>query len=249
MKKILTSIVCLFTLLLTFSSGYVNAKAITATGLDADSAIITDADKNVIDHSTTLNSDVNYNVDWNWTIPDGVAIEDGDTMTVNIPSNVKTTSDLDFPIKNDAGDVIGTCHIQAGSTTGTITFNDKLASTNVDRHGSLHIDAVGTETHHQDDWLINKAGWWKDPTDHSSIVWNIAFNPKGENLGHVTITDSMSANQEFVDGTVQAPTGTWDANGTWVPDGGSVNVTVTKNADGTITFDMDNVTTGVNLTY
>ena len=224
-------------------------KVITATGTDADSAVITDKDGNVVSHDTTLPAGSNYNVDWNWSVPDGVSIQNGDTITINIPDNVKTNVDLDFPIENSAGEVIGTCHIPAGSSTGTITFNDKLENTNVDRKGTVEISAQGTDRHNDGNWFINKAGWFTNANDPSKITWNIAFNPKQENLGHVTITDTMSDNQEYIDGSIQAQTGTWGSDGNFIPDGGSVNVKVTKNADGTLTFDMDNVTTGVNLTY
>lgn len=59
----------------------------------------------------------------------------------------------------------------------------------------------------------------------------------------------MAAHQSYIPGSVQAQTGTWDDQGQFTPDGGTLDVTVSQKSDRSIQFDLVNVKTGVNLQY
>lgn len=225
------------------------ADTLSAKGIDKDSAIITDGQGKVQSHTADL-TESGYHVSWHWSIPDQVKIKSGDTMQVEVPDNVMIPHALTFDILNSTGIVVGQANFAANSPTGTVTFNNELADKTLNRKGEIYIYASGKAIDDQlpSDWLINKSGWWESE-QHDKINWNIALNPAQDHLGHVTLTDTLGAHQSYIPGSVQAQTGTWDDQGQFTPDGGTLDVTVSQKSDRSIQFDLANVKTGVNLQY
>ncbi|MBX4172313.1 hypothetical protein K3977_01555 [Weissella viridescens] len=225
------------------------ADTLSAKGIDKDSAIITDGQGKVQSHTADL-TESGYHVSWHWSIPDQVKIKSGDTMQVEVPDNVMIPHALTFDILNSTGIVVGQANFAANSPTGTVTFNNELADKTLNRKGEIYIYASGKAIDDQlpSDWLINKSGWWESE-QHNKINWNIALNPAQDHLGHVTLTDTLGAHQSYIPGSVQAQTGTWDDQGQFTPDGGTLDVTVSQKSDRSIQFDLANVKTGVNLQY
>ncbi|WP_164509348.1 SpaA isopeptide-forming pilin-related protein [Companilactobacillus jidongensis] len=238
------------------STGVQPTSSIAVAGLNPEDAIIKDSNGNAVSNDDPYYYWSHYNVTYDWSIADGVQIKDGDTATFELPENVRVTANLtNVPMYNDDGVQIGTYSINAGESTGTITFNDALSSTTFDREGSLtfHVRGRNTNTGEpgQLDWNINKIGWLSDYTEAGLpkyVVWNIAFNPRSENLTNVVVTDKLSPGQTYVDGSVYAPTGSYNENNNFISDGGTITPQVVQNGN-ELKFYFGNVSTAVDMTF
>lgn len=251
-----TYLLLLVTFLVTLIAGGIHADAstVTASGLTANDAVITnDAG---VQQSTTKSLDQYsaYTVAYKWALADDVALKSGDTATVNLPANVKPTYDYSFAINDpDTHNQVGTFAIKKDSATGTLTFNDYLVTHNLNRHGDLTLAVNGKTVDNQanDQWLVNKIGWLSDTTvkdGHPTTAnWNVAFNPNGKDLTDVTLTDKLGSDQTYVPGSVKEETGHF-TDGKFTPDGGTLTPAVTTDGN-TITLKFAHVTKGVNLNY
>lgn len=224
------------------------------TGLESNDATVTDMKGNAVNPSDDLYSWLNFNVNYNWSIPDNVQIKDGDTTSFELPNGLVASGDLSFPIYNSSGTAIGTGTIKNGSSTGTITFNNVLENTSLNRKGTLHLIAKGTQTNTNNDgqnWMFNKVGWvggYDQNGVPNELTWNIAFNPNEHDLSGVTITDTLGANQTYIPGSLTAIGGSYE-NGGFVSNGVQLHPTVTaKGNTVTITF-PDKVSTAVDIYY
>ncbi|MFD1549425.1 LPXTG cell wall anchor domain-containing protein [Levilactobacillus fuyuanensis] len=238
-----------------FATGGVTAQAgsVEVSGLGGGDAIITDANGKVVSNGTDLSKWDNYTLDYNWSIPDGEAIKDGDTVTVTFPPTAVGRRDVTFPLYDDHGQQIGTFSIKEGESTGTITFNGALANTTKDRKGTLQFYVKGSaESNNVDlDWGINKVGWVAERNPDGSpakLTWNIAFNPTSSKMDKAVVTDSLGPGQTYIPGSVHAQTGSYDSNGFFTSDGGSITPEINVMGN-TLTFTFSNVTTAVNMTY
>ncbi|MFC6206868.1 SpaA isopeptide-forming pilin-related protein [Levilactobacillus tongjiangensis] len=237
------------------SAGGITAHAgsVTVSGLDGSNATITDSNGTPIPNGSDLSKWNNYTIDYNWSIPDGEVIKDGDTATVTFPHSAVGRRDVTFPLYDDNGQKIGTFSIKEGESTGTITFNDALSNTTKDRKGNLQFYVKGstTEDNTNLDWGINKVGWVAERNPDGSpakLTWNIAFNPTSSSMGQAVVTDSLGPGQEYVPGSVHAQTGSYDSNGFFTSDGGSITPAI--NVMGSVlTFTFSDVKTAVNMTY
>ncbi|WP_056965320.1 LPXTG cell wall anchor domain-containing protein [Levilactobacillus spicheri] len=228
-----------------------HAAEIQVSGLGAADAIIKDANGQNVTNSTSFNKYQDYTVNYNWSIPDGVKVA-GNTSTVTVPAGLEPNADISFDIKDANGTVVGTFKIQAGSSTGTITYNE-AADNAANRTGSLSFHATGSNdnNNHGSGWTINKIGWISGQDSKGTpteLTWNVAFNSKSASIGTITITDTLGPNQTFIPGSVVAPTGDYDAKGNFIPDGGSLTPDVSVNGQ-TITFTFKNVEKAVDMTY
>ncbi|WP_338232154.1 SpaA isopeptide-forming pilin-related protein [Companilactobacillus muriivasis] len=192
---------------------------LTVDGLTGNDATITDMNGNVIKPSDNLYAWLNFDIKYNWSIPDGVPIDAGDTVTFELPSGITTPGDLAFPIYDSNGVEIGTATLKAGAKTGTITFNSALEETSANRHGTLSLVAKGTNTgdgNEGNNWMFNKNGWIAGFTSRlapNELTWNIAFNPNEQKLTNVVITDTLSPGQEYIPGSLSATGGSFGPNG------------------------------------
>ncbi|WP_164505024.1 SpaA isopeptide-forming pilin-related protein [Companilactobacillus hulinensis] len=231
-------------------------RSITVSGLGPNDAILKDQNGHAIPSDDPYYYWSHYNVNYNWSIPDGVPIKAGDTATFELPSNVRLTANLtNVPLLDKDGVQIGTYSIKAGETTGTITFNDVLSSTTIDRNGTLYFHVRGNNTNTgepgQLDWNINKVGWLSGTNEDGLpeyITWNIAFNPRSEHLTNVVITDKLSEGQTYVESSVYAPTGSYNQNNNFISDGGVLTPTVVQNGN-EIKFNFGDVNTAVDMTF
>lgn len=253
-------IVCILIAIVVCLIGGIGAGEITAharnieiSGLGENDAIITDSNGKIIPNGSDLGKWDNYTVDYKWSIPDGVSIQNGDTAIVTFPHSAVGRRDITFPLYDDNGQKIGTFTITEGENTGVITFNDALSSTATNRRGELQFYVKGSADKEEVgvDWGINKIGWVAGRNaagEPTLLTWNIAFNPNGTHLGQTVITDNLGPGQTFVPGSVRAQTGEFDNNGNFTADGGSITPSVDA-AGNTIILSFDDVTTAVNVTY
>lgn len=230
-------------------------KEIAITGLGAADGKLTDTTTGApVDPSGDLEAWYNYNVDYNWSIPDGIQIEDGDTATFTLPEGVVANGNLSVPIYNSSKVQIGTATIKDGESTGTIIFNDVLSNTDANREGTLHFVSKGTNTGNGTDgsnWMFNKNGWIAGYDENgvpNELTWNVAFNPNEQTLHNVVITDILGPNQEYIPGSLTAIAGSYQ-NGGFVNNGQALNPTVTVEGNKVIISFPEDVTTAVDIYY
>jgi len=220
----------------TDSSAITPAAELTANGLGQADATVTDMEGNPIKPDDNLYTWLNFNVHYNWSIPDGVEIKAGDTIPFTLPDGLVTPGDMSFPIYDSNNQEIGTATIKAGESTGTITFNNVLENTNTNRHGTLSLVAKGTNTgdgNEGENWMFNKNGWiagYDQNQVPNELTWNVAFNPNEHNLKNVVITDTLGPNQEYIPGSLTAIGGSYTSGG-FVSNGQQLNPTVTTNGN------------------
>ncbi|ARN89355.1 LPXTG cell wall anchor domain-containing protein [Levilactobacillus brevis] len=228
-----------------------HAAEVPVTGLSAGDAVIKDANGKVVTGQGPFDRYQSYSVNYAWQIPDGVKLA-GNTSTVSVPAGLEPNADISFDITDSTGTVVGHFSIKAGSSTGTVTYNEN-ADAAVNRHGSLSFHASGTNDNNNqgNGWTVNKIGWisgMEPQGTPNELTWNVAFNSASANIGTVTITDTLGPGQTYVPGSVYAPTGSYDAKGNFIPDSGTLTPTVSVNGS-EITFTFSNVTKAVDMTY
>ncbi|MFD1417608.1 SpaA isopeptide-forming pilin-related protein [Companilactobacillus keshanensis] len=230
--------------------------SITVSGLDSEDAVVTNSNGNVVQNGDTMYTWQKFNVSYKWSIADGVPIKDGDTATFTLPDGITSTGSLNnIPMYNDDGVQIGTFTIKEGEKTGTITFNDNFSSNALDREGTININCNGTQTNTGNpghfDWTINKIGWLYDYDENGLpkyVVWNIAFNPDSQKLSNVVITDTLGPGQTYVNSSVNAPAGTYNENGNFIPNGTYLTPKVTVSGN-KVMFDFGDIDTAVDMTF
>ena len=175
-------------------------------------------------------------------IPDSIEINNGDSVTFTLPKEVSFQTNFDFDVTNKDNDVIG--HAKTSIEDGTIEtiFNDYFKTNPLNKQISLTFDAKWTEAVQpgqkvslnfngsvQDvtiaeldvipgDQLVAKWGSQSE-SDPSTINWVVRLNYARKTLKDLTVKDTWSDNQTFVEGSekfytvenIEAWTGVEDA--------------------------------------
>jgi len=228
-------------------------KEIPILGLGSNDAAVTDMNGQPVKPTDDLFTWLNFNVNYNWSIADGIQINDGDTSSFQLPAGLVASGDLTFPIYDDAGVQIGTGTIKNGEKFGTITFNNVLSTTTTDRKGTLSLVSKGTSTsngNEGENWMFNKVGWvagYDQNGTPNELTWNVAFNPNQHNLTNVVITDILGPNQEYIPGSINAIGGSY-VDGKFVGVN-QLNPTVTTEGNKVIISFPGTVTTAVDIYY
>ncbi|WP_166667230.1 SpaA isopeptide-forming pilin-related protein [Companilactobacillus nuruki] len=236
------------------SASPVAKKEIPITGLTSSEATVTNMSGQVVKPSDELFSWDNFHVDYNWSLPDGIQIENGDTTTFELPSGLVSNGNLSFPIYDNDGQEIGTATIENGSSSGTITFNNSLSNTDTNRKGTLTLVSKGTSTGNGVDgsnWMFNKIGWVSGYDNNglpNEVTWNVAFNPNLHQLNNVVITDTLGPNQEYISGSLTANAGHYES-GSFINDAGQLQPIVTTDGSKVIISFPGKVTTAVDIYY
>lgn len=170
-------------------------------------------------------SDVEVNIKTD--IPDEVQINNGDTMTFNIPEELNLETSYNFPVYNETGETeVGTADVKANERTVTTTFNnyfqehplDKSISLNfrtqinreiVQENTKRNISFNGTivELNAGSKGTINpneelyKYGY-QDRADQNLIHWVARLNYKRQEMTDVNIADTWSDDQDYVEGSL-----------------------------------------------
>lgn len=170
-------------------------------------------------------SDVEVNIKTD--IPDEVQINNGDTMTFNIPEELNLETSYNFPVYNETGETeVGTSDVKANERTVTTTFNNyfqdhplkKSISLNfttkinrdvVQENTKRNISFNGTvvEINAGSKGTINpneelyKYGY-QDRTDQNLIHWVARLNYKRQTMEDVNIADTWSDDQDYVEGSL-----------------------------------------------
>ncbi|MQS53513.1 LPXTG cell wall anchor domain-containing protein [Lactobacillus salsicarnum] len=227
----------------------------------------TAADANVTLGGTAINpgdttqSWTDYSVGFNWSIPDYVQINAGDTATFTIPDNVNVTQPTSFPVKDPKGNTIGQFTILPGQKTGTLTFNNAFENTTTGRQGTIGFTAKGTSNTTEDkDFIVNKYGWINNtavPSDGTtttdgehapgSLTWNVAFNSASKDLTNVVLTDTIEPGQTYIKNSVTATYG-YMLNGQYVSQG-TIEPTSVELVGNQLIIKFDKVSNYIDLRY
>lgn len=207
---------------------------------------------------TLLTAGNYYQLTYDWSINDHQKVSAGDTATVTMPKT-STHGSLGFDVTSvGSKQTVGKFNAQASTAedalqTGTITFNDQLAQTNVGRAGKISFTVSGTQKDTTDPsaghQIIAKGGWVPDNSTYTgsipdTVVWQLVINPDRKDLGDVTIKDDLDGNLTF-DGPKSVSAHVQDAD-----DNNIAEVTPTVTSEGSeITFVLKHVTQKISLTY
>lgn len=227
MHKIIIVLSALFSIFIVLenSTYTVNASQVSVQGLDAADATITDAKTGKVETSNSqLDKFGAYNVSYNWSIQDGITINNGDTTTFTIPNNVQVAQDETCNVYDQNKQIVGTATIKAGSHTGTITFNNILGN-KTGRKGTLQVGVTGPYVNNSGNNTpnsgsgtgqvptINKVGWY-DKNNSKLAWWQIVANMNNIDLKNPIITDNMGAGMQLVPGSLTVKEGNY-VNGTF----------------------------------
>ena len=208
-----------------------------------------------------------YTVKYRGSIADSTQINNGDTATFTLPSDVQIANTQTCNVYDQNGNVAGTATIQPGSQTGTITFNNDLHG-KLNRQITLSVGVIGTTTTTTDNsntpstgsgnhpsgdtnpatlaTAINKVGWY-DKDDNNLIHWDIVANLHNANLKDPVITDNMGPGMELVQGSVKVQEGYYD-NGAFTGAISAPNPQVTTNGS-QITISVPSTNLAIHVSY
>ena len=174
---------------------------------------------------------VNFKVEYkNVKIPDNVAVNKGDEIVFNMPKEVSFRTDFDFDVKNNLNETVG--HAQASVEKGTVTttFNDYFSKHPLNKEIAMIFDAKWTEavtsgeiTHPNFDGTVKevhvdpepeldpgkeKFSKWgsQDSSDAQVLNWTVRFNLAKDKLENIILQDRWSANQEYVQNSLELRT-------------------------------------------
>lgn len=247
--------------------GGVTASTVSVSGLGAGDATVYDANGKNVTGQTDLSRFRAYTVKYRGSIADSTQINNGDTATFTLPSDVQIANTQTCNVYDQNGNVAGTATIQPGSQTGTITFNNDLHG-KLNRQITLSVGVIGTTTTTTDNsnapstgsgnhpsgdtnpatlaTAINKVGWY-DKDDNNLIHWDIVANLHNANLKDPVITDNMGPGMELVQGSVKVQEGYYD-NGTFTGAISAPNPQVTTNGS-QITISVPSTNLAIHVSY
>ena len=247
--------------------GGVTASTVSVSGLGAGDATVYDANGKNVTGQTDLSRFRAYTVKYRGSIADSTQINNGDTATFTLPSDVQIANTQTCNVYDQNGNVAGTATIQPGSRTGTITFNNDLHG-KLNRQVTLSVGVIGTTTTTTDNsnapstgsgnhpsgdtnpatlaTAINKVGWY-DKDDNNLIHWDIVANLHNANLKDPVITDNMGPGMELVQGSVKVQEGYYD-NGTFTGAISAPNPQVTTNGS-QITISVPSTNLAIHVSY
>lgn len=260
-----TALLFLATLVTTW--GGVTASTVSVSGLGAGDATVYDANGKNVTGQTDLSRFRAYTVKYRGSIADSTQINNGDTATFTLPSDVQVANTQTCNVYDQNGNVAGTATIQPGSQTGTITFNNDLHG-KLNRQITLSVGVIGTTTTTTDNsnapstgsgnhpsgdtnpatlaTAINKVGWY-DKDDNNLIHWDIVANLHNANLKAPVITDNMGPGMELVQGSVKVQEGYYD-NGAFTGAISAPNPQVTTNGS-QITISVPSTNLAIHVSY
>ena len=154
-------------------------------------------------------------------IPDNIAINPGDTLTLTMPKEVTFKTSFDFDVTNPDNDVVG--HASTDLEKGTITtvFNDMFAKKPLNKRINMEFDATWNDSVQPEQTVpLNFNGTKKSMTfakeegptpgemlskwgsqakeDPQVLRWTIRANFDKQDVNNGIIQDRWTSNQEYV---------------------------------------------------
>lgn len=199
------------------------APAVTATDVTKEGTNITVTNPSVdLQFPNGKSKYAGFKVKYNEiTIPDNVAINPGDTLTLTMPKEVTFKTSFDFDVTNPDNDVVG--HASTNLENGTITtvFNDMFAKKPLNKRINMEFDATWNDSVQPEQTVpLNFNGTEKSVTlakeegptpgemlskwgsqakeDPQVLRWTIRANFDKQDVNNGVIQDRWTSNQEYV---------------------------------------------------
>jgi len=169
----------------------------------------------------TIYADVDVKVN-DIQIPDEIAINKGDSITVGLPDELKLVNNYTFPVNNNEGTEVGTATANKDNNEVTTVFNDYFESHPLNKTFTLDIKTQWNIEKVKENQQValdfngrkvetttGKAGvigkdetlmkWGGEDAEHpGEIVWAMRVNYAKKDLVNVKVSDTWDKNQEYV---------------------------------------------------
>ena len=160
-------------------------------------------------------------------IPDNIAINAGDTLSMTLPKEMTFKTNFDFDVTDGDNEVVG--HAKTNMDKGSITtiFNDVFARKPLNKRVKMEFDAAWTDAVQPEQKVplnfdgteksvtIGKeegptpgemlAKWGSQAKEDAQIMrWTVRVNWDKQEVNNGIIKDRWTADQEYIDGSMNA---------------------------------------------
>lgn len=160
-------------------------------------------------------------------IPDNIAINTGDTLTMTLPKEMTFKTNFDFDVTDGDNEVVG--HATTNMDKGSITtiFNDVFARKPLNKHVKMEFDAAWTDAVQPEQKVplnfdgteksvtIGKeegptpgemsAKWGSQAKEDAQIMrWTVRVNWDKQEVNNGVIKDRWTADQEYIEDSMNA---------------------------------------------
>ena len=160
-------------------------------------------------------------------IPDNIAINTGDTLTLSLPKEMTFKTNFDFDVTDGDNEVVG--HATTNMDKGSITtiFNDVFARKPLNKHVKMEFDAAWTDAVQPEQKVplnfdgtektvtIGKeegptpgemlAKWGSQAKEDAQIMrWTVRVNWDKQEVNNGIIKDRWTADQEYIEDSMNA---------------------------------------------
>jgi LPXTG-motif cell wall-anchored protein len=237
-----------------------------------------DSNGNEIQSGQSVSPYENMQVVYDWSIPNDIKLQKGDTMTFSLPKELTISSNISFDVLDENGNVIGTA--KANPTTGevVVTFTDYVENhenlkgnisiwtqwnkeeikgeENIGLEFPINGDTINIEvevpspTPVDPDTKLIKYGW-VDADDPTLIYWIVKLNLNGENISNAKYEDVLGPNQNLIESSIHVSLGDYDLSDPNLPYTEKELVSKDKISinDNGFTVDFGELNSGAYVTY
>lgn len=160
-------------------------------------------------------------------IPDNIAINTGDTLTLSLPKEMTFKTNFDFDVTDGDNEVVG--HATTNMDKGSITtiFNDVFARKPLNKRVKMEFDAAWTDAVQPEQTVpLNFDGteksvtigkeegpvpgemlskWGSQAKEDAQIMrWTVRVNWDKQDVNNGVIKDRWTADQTYIDGSMNA---------------------------------------------
>jgi wall-associated protein len=160
-------------------------------------------------------------------IPDSIAINAGDTLTMTLPKEMTFKTNFDFDVTDSDNEVVG--HATTNMDKGSITtiFNDVFARKPLNKRVKMEFDAAWTDAVQPEQTVpLNFDGtektvtigkeegpvpgemlskWGSQAKEDAQIMkWTVRVNWDKQDVSNGVIKDRWTADQEYIEGSMNA---------------------------------------------
>ena len=160
-------------------------------------------------------------------IPDSIAINKGDTLTMTLPKEMTFKTNFDFDVTDSDNEVVG--HATTNMDKGSITtiFNDVFARKPLNKRVKMEFDAAWTDAVQPEQTVpLNFDGaektvtigkeegpvpgemlskWGSQAKEDAQIMkWTVRMNWDKQDVSNGVIKDRWTADQEYIEGSMNA---------------------------------------------
>ena len=160
-------------------------------------------------------------------IPDTIAVNPGDTITLTMPKQVTFKTNFDFDVKSSDDEVVGHASTDLEKGTVVTVFNDVFTRKPLNKHMKMEFDAAWTDAVKPGETVplnfdgteksvtLDKetgptpgemlAKWGSQAKEDAQIMrWTVRANFDHQTLTNTVIKDRWTKDQEYIEGSMNA---------------------------------------------